>query len=303
MNTCILNSGSFTYNDKTYNYIETDNHYNFPYVFKTGSSLDPTIYVKTLSTQGSGSGVGGSFSPDGINEFGPLRVFYEIKSYGIATIAEAAEIGGDTSSTNNQLVQKNEVSEYGCSVKNADQYTDNQCVKYVDIERTIKTYTIYAKIENIVGADQISYDCYQNIYQISISYSTEMSQNEYVTSELYVRLTYNSLLGEFVYERDAAGIHVPYQDVSNLHVDLTLSPPQQGEHNFHSECSWSVTNGSTTEQDTSWTIALYVGRPPQEKDVFYSESPNQEFVSERTFTNATNKGNIINLKIIYEEHR
>ena len=113
MNNYILNSGYFTYDSKTYNYIETNNQYTFPYVFKTDLLSDPSIYVKEMAPYGSGAGVSGSFSPDGTNQFGPLMVVYEIKAWGVATIKEAAEIG-ETTSDNNQLIIKNSLSEYNC---------------------------------------------------------------------------------------------------------------------------------------------------------------------------------------------
>ena len=134
MNNYILNSGSFAYGTKTYNYVETNNHYNFPYVFKTDLSTDPIIYVKNMSPYGPESGVGGSFSPDGTNEFGPLFVYYEIKAYGVATIKEVAEIG-EIPSDSSQLIIKNSLSEYNCQLKNTTtvKYTDNRCVNYNDI--------------------------------------------------------------------------------------------------------------------------------------------------------------------------
>lgn len=135
MNNYILNSGSFAYGSKTYNYVETNNHYNFPYVFKTDSSSDPIIYVKQMSPYGSGAGVGGSFSPDGTNGFGPLMVYYNIKAYGIATITEAAEIGGMTGVSNNKCIIKNEVENYGCKIKEGVEYADSSCIKYVDLEK------------------------------------------------------------------------------------------------------------------------------------------------------------------------
>ncbi len=136
MNNYILNSGSFAYGSKTYNYVETNNHYNFPYVFKTDSQSDPIIYVKNMSPYGSGAGVGGSFSPDGTDPFGPLIIYYDVKAYGIATITEAAEIGGMTGVSNNKCIIKNEVENYGCKIKEGAEYdTNNRCIKYVDLEK------------------------------------------------------------------------------------------------------------------------------------------------------------------------
>lgn len=138
MNNYILNSGTCNYGN-TYNYIETNNHYACPYVFKTNDDVaQKYVYFKDMPTI-SGSGTMGYKDPDGNEEMGSVPIYYTIKAYGVATIKEAAEIGGTTSDSS-QLIIKNSLSDYNCDLKETttiEYDSNNQCINYDDIKEAV----------------------------------------------------------------------------------------------------------------------------------------------------------------------
>ena len=113
MNNYILNSGSCSYDNKTYNYVETNNHYICPYVFKTNDTVvRPYVYFKSMPDE-SGSTAPCYADPDGNRLVGGLLVIYDVKAQGVATTNEASNISGEGIG-DNQLIIKNSLSEYNC---------------------------------------------------------------------------------------------------------------------------------------------------------------------------------------------
>ena len=82
--------------EQIYSYVKTDNSYLCPYVFgRSGNNVYTNLKVTFGDT------IECWTEPDGTGQRSFAVQHCSVLSYGIATIAEAAEIGGDTSSTNN----------------------------------------------------------------------------------------------------------------------------------------------------------------------------------------------------------
>ena len=138
MNNYILNSGTCSYNNHSYNYIETNNYYICPYVFMTNDDVaQKYVYFESMPIN-SGYGAMGYKDYNGIEQMGPVPIYYDgIKARGVATIKEAAEIG-ETTSDSNQLIIKNSLGNYNCQLKDIttiEYDSDNQCINYDDIEK------------------------------------------------------------------------------------------------------------------------------------------------------------------------
>jgi len=137
MNNYILNSGSCSYDNHTYNYIETNNHYVCPYVFMTNDDVTQKyVYFKDMPDESGGEQMGYKDS-DGYEELDVTTIDYSIKAWGVATVAEATIIGSG-SSDSSQLIIRNELETYNCKLKDKttiDYSTDNQCINYIDIEK------------------------------------------------------------------------------------------------------------------------------------------------------------------------
>jgi len=106
----------------TYTYVGTDNSFAHPYVFRNMLLLeDNYCYVDdTIDSLGIHSYIGWT-DPNSLNEndkIGSMRASWEIEAYGVATIAEAAEIGGTTGTIEifNKLVNKNDLGDYNCQL-------------------------------------------------------------------------------------------------------------------------------------------------------------------------------------------
>ena len=287
MNNYILNSGSFIYNNKTYNYIETNNHYNFPYVFKTDLKTDPTIYVKQMSTYGSGQGVGGSFSPDGTNTFGPLIISYEIKAYGVATTEEAAIIG-KTTGGNNKCIIKSQVNEYGCKIKEGAIYdTDNRCIKYDDLVSIIPSkYECVYKLDALTDI-QLGYNAgSKNIYRFQDPDWVEEQYYEPLANPLSFTIEHTNPngngIGYFYQDGDEGG--TIFQYITKLTCTVLVYNNANTNQPYKISVTWNI-NGSG---GNSSIISVYMEQGPLNIDTFYAADYHKDYTY--TFTNATESG-------------
>lgn len=314
MNNYILTSDSYITivyqtNSYRYNYITTNNTYLHPYEFKTTDSPRPkgiseyiytdnidnnlfTPYWKNPNNDGDADGNGASS--------------LNIKAWGVATIKEAAEIGGTTSDSS-QLIIKNSLSEYNCQLKDTTtvEYTDNRCVNYIDIEKIntepdVFIYHIYLNHNSGFITENSNNLIYEKTPESGWDHDEKpQNYNDSIRTDINLTIIGSQYdhIGDIVKPLAPAseGRYYTYDTYTNMYYTYTLYSNNTCIYEWGFNSSKQGSQSGTTENITCF-VGIMV--PPTgesfDGDAVYSTGA-MHLYFEKEYTNATINGKTIKL--------